>query len=132
MAENKSKKRWWEILRGVHNEGGRTYIPNDTDEETLEETQQADGPFIYTAADLSKLNPPRKSGYVQRFRIMTEGEVREMGLTPPDEEPDKTRPDFDEMTVAELRAYAEQHDIDLVGRSTKPEILAAVRDADLR
>lgn len=127
MADKK-QKRWWEILRGLHNEHGRTYAPNNIDEETLEETPQFDGPYIYTASDLSRLNPPRKSGYIQRFRLVSQGEVRDKGLVPPK---GKEGPDFDGMTVSQLRAFAEEHNINLAEANSKSEVLKIVRDADL-
>lgn len=38
--------------------------------------------------------------------------------------------DVDEMTVAELRAYAKDHDINLGGATKKDDILAAIYDAE--
>lgn len=80
-----SQPRWFQLLRGIHSEHGHTYIPPIIDQETLEETPQADGQYVYSVAELLRFNPRR--GGPNRFRLLQPGEVADLGLVPPSDLP---------------------------------------------
>lgn len=89
----------FELLSGVHNEGGKTYYPGDV---------------FDSARDLSKHPYNRPNAF--RFRALSTGPVEA-----------KARNELDSMTVAELKQYAEAEEIDLGDATKRAEILALCR-----
>lgn len=77
--------RWFQVLRGIHNEHGHTYIPPIIDEETLKEMPQGDGQYVYSLCNLMNFNPRR--GGPDRFRLLQPGEVADLKLVPPEDLP---------------------------------------------
>lgn len=127
MAEEKQSrtKRWYEILRGIHIEGGKTYAP-DILERDGTQLQYKDGKYLYSDRDLLKLNPRPGIG-PQRFRLLHPGEAEVLGLELPEGEeapdPNDPRTLLARQPIAYLRALAGREEIDLEGEKRKSAII---------
>ena len=88
------------LLRGIHNEGGKTYKPGDV---------------FDSASDLGRHN---RGGGI-RFEKLTEA-------VPISETP--TNDDLSRMTVPSLRELAEREEIDLGQAVLKDDILETIRE----
>jgi Rho termination factor, N-terminal domain. len=55
---------------------------------------------------------------------------RDKGLTITENEPAGAEKQLEDMTAAELKAYAKEHEIDLGDATKKPDILAAIQAAE--
>lgn len=51
-------------------------------------------------------------------------------VVPADDTNDDPNLPIEDMTVPQLKAYAKLHDIDITGKTAKPEILAAIQAAE--
>ena len=97
------------VLCGVHSEGGRTY---------------GVGSVVDSASDLSRLNYPG----VERFERLNVPDPLAVAVADlPKEEPAKDS--FTNMTVEELRKFAEEAEVDLGKARTRDQILAVLRSA---
>ena len=92
---------WYRILQGVHSDGDKTYYAGSPD-----------GDVIETDTDLLARNLP---GVPPRYKLV-EG-------PDPLKEPDR----LEALTVPELRALAEEEEIDLGTAVRKGEIVAVIR-----
>ena len=102
------------VLIGVHNEGGITYGKKESAGDTVD-----------SKSDLSKHNTP---GDIKFARISGEGQTV-LDITPEPSEDEDGNPNFNSMTVSQLKAFAEENDIDLPSGGTKPELLNTVKEA---
>ena len=118
-------KQWFEILRGIHREGDKTYAP-DILERDGSQTQYKDGKYIFTSSHLLNLNPQPGTG-PQRFRLLHPGEADVLGLEMPggEEAPDPNDPRvlLAKQPIAYLRSLAGREEIDLEGEKRKSVII---------
>lgn len=118
-------KQWFEVLRGIHREGNKTYAP-DILERDGTQLQYKDGKYIYTSSNLLALNPQPGIG-PQRFRLLNPGEAEVLGLDLPEgeEAPDPNDPRIllGKQSIAYLRSLAGKEEIDLEGEKRKSVII---------
>lgn len=106
MSTETSKKPIFgkfKLLQGVHREGGKTYEKGD---------------IIPSVTDLAKHNTVGAMKFMPADNIVPTAEV----------EADDDDEDFKEMSVAELRSFAEEGDVDLEGcGNNKQKIIAKIK-----
>jgi len=106
----------FKVLRGQHSEGGETYRAGDV---------------VDSASDLNRHNSPG----AKKFEQLEGGVADVPSASPPatpaveDEDSGEESDDLDDMTVVQLKTFAEEEEIDLAGVSRKDEILSTVRAA---
>ena len=96
----------FKLLRGIHNEDGRTYYPEAV---------------VDSMSDLTTLNVVKGA---PRFEQVLEEEAAPVAVA----EPPKAD-SLDGMTVEELRKFAEETEVDLGKARTKDQILSVLRSA---
>ena len=107
-------KYCFRILEGLHSEGGKLYASRKAQKNaTLE---HHDGDIIHTNNDLTKHN----FQHSKKFEVYSENVETEMVVD------DDGDPKFDQMTIADLKAFAKENEIDLDGASKKDEILEII------
>ena len=95
------------VLRGTHHEGGRHYGVGD---------------IVESASDLTKHNVVGSTKFAKADEVIVDQ---------PESVDDEDNADaFEEMTVAELRQWAEEGDINLTGCVTKAEIIERLTKAE--
>lgn len=94
----------FKLVRGRHSDGTKTYNPGD---------------IIESPTDLSAHDP-------QQLRFVPILEKTNVVET----KNETTDDGFKEMTVVELRSYAEEGDIDLSGCHSKAAIIARIKDEE--
>tara|TARA_Y100000361_G_scaffold36089_1_gene30576 strand:- start:30000 stop:30317 length:318 start_codon:yes stop_codon:yes gene_type:complete len=95
----------FKLIRGRHNDGAKTYKPGD---------------IIESSSDLSLHDP-------QQLRFVP---ILENVAVAPVEKQESTSDGYSEMTVAELRSYADEGEIDLSGCHSKAAIIARIKDEE--
>ncbi len=95
----------FKLVRGRHNDGTKTYGPGD---------------IIESPTDLSLHDP-------QQLRFVP---ILENVVTAPAEKQESASDGYNEMTVAELRSYADEGEIDLSGCHSKAAIIARIKDEE--
>ena len=103
----------FKVLIGAHNEGGMTYGP---DEEG--------GDVVDSKSDLSQHNSP---GAIKFARVANNG-AAVLEVPPNLEEDEEGNPNFDRMTVAQLKDFAEENDIELSVDANKAEIRNLIKE----
>jgi hypothetical protein len=96
----------FKLVRGRHSDGTKTYGPGD---------------IIESPTDLS-LHDPQQLRFVPILENLKPNEFKK-------EEP-TVNSAFNEMTVVELRSYADEGDIDLSGCHSKGAIIARIKDEE--
>lgn len=96
----------FKLVRGRHNDGTKTYCPGD---------------IIESSTDLSIHNTPDAPRFLPyEVKVITEAPA-----------PTKSISDaFEEMTIAELRSYADEGEIGLSGCHSKAAIIARIKDEE--
>jgi hypothetical protein len=95
----------FKLVRGRHNDGTKTYGPGD---------------IIESSTDLSVHDP-------QQLRFVP---ILENLPSVATEEKQSSAEGYEEMTVAELRSYADEGEIDLSGCHSKAAIIARIKDEE--
>ena len=118
----------WKILRGILQEDSNTKLvsyreePKDKDgtkgKRLAEEGYFIPGDIIRTNRDLNKLNSP---GGPRKYEKIDEKSVIE--------DDERSYPDLDNMSVAQLRKHAKSEGIDLETATSKDEIANTIRAA---
>lgn len=96
----------FKLVAGVHSEGGKVYKRGDVFE---------------SKTDLRAHNKPGS----ERFIFLSEEAIAASNQAKEDE-----ADAFKEMTVAELKSYAAEGDIDLSGAYNKADIIARIKEAE--
>ncbi len=96
----------FKLMSGVHAENGKVYKRGDNFE---------------TKNNLESHNKP---GQPERFVLLSESQA--LVSTPKTDEEDALK----EMTVAELKSYAQEGDVDLSGVYNKADIIARIKEAE--
>lgn len=122
MPETTKKLRTWKLLKGVHNEEGRTYTEGDE---------------ITTHRDLEKLN---NGGYAFQKFLRLDGKTPEqrqaMQSSNTSKEDARNQPNvkpvgyYEAMTKTELISEAEGREIELAASANKAEIIAILKEDD--
>jgi len=94
----------FKLVRGRHNDGTKTYNPGD---------------IIESSSNLS-IHDPQQLRFVPILETPNVVETKN----------EATDDGFKEMTVVELRSYAEEGDIDLSGCHSKAAIIARIKDEE--
>ena len=111
-----TKLKQFKLVRGIHRQGGVTYASKDFQKQDKSGNTFTD--IVESETDLAASLP-------HKFISLEDAEAMESET----ELDDNGDPKFSEMTVADLKAFADENDIDLDGASTKGDILQTVLDA---
>jgi len=102
------------VLIGVHSEGGKTYGKDEMA-----------GDVIDSKSDLSKHN---SFGAIKFARITDDGHSI-VDVTPAPDQDESGNPNFDKMTVLQLKEFATENDLEISEASSKAELLVIVKEA---
>jgi len=103
----------FKVLRGRHTEGGVMY--------------QA-GEVVDSSSDLNKHNSPGSRKFEQLSGEVADAPSASLPeSSEDDEDPEEGSDELDGMTVAQLKTFAAEEEIDLSGVSRKSDILSAIR-----
>lgn len=103
-------KNQYQLLRGTHQDATGTHEP---------------GAIVESEIDLvAKQGADRWRRVSSNFTSPASSQPS----VPPTQVPKVEDDGLDELTVAELRQYAEENELDLSGKSRKDEIVQAIRD----
>lgn len=118
--KTESKKYCFKILMGIHGEGGKIYACKKAQKDIASDAHAGD--IIHTDSNLEEKFNSRGA---TKF-IPYDGENFAADRVEPDAQGDI---DFESFTVAELKKFAEDNEIDLGPATSKADILSIVLEA---
>jgi len=103
----------FKVLVGVHSEGGKTYGKNEEA-----------GDIVETDNDLTKHN---SQGSIKFALVSNDGGMVIHEVTPDADEDDDGNPDFDKMSLKQLREFGDANDLEFQANGNKADTLSDIK-----